>query len=103
MHDARQIESLAPASFILSQVSKIEYMPGVGLLYRCGFYTWCVAFAVMVLLVRKRYREAVIALPAVVNILVCLISPVNTCIRYCMPTMCFVPVLIAVICSKERT
>ena len=103
MHDARQIESLASARFILSQVSKIEYMPGVGLLYRCGFYTWCVAFAVMVLLVRKRYREAVIALPAVVNILVCLISPVNTCIRYCMPTMCFVPVLIAVICSKERT
>ena len=103
MHDARQIESLASARFILSQVSKIEYMPGVGLLYRCGFYTWCVAFTVMVLLVRKRYREAVIALPAVVNILVCLISPVNTCIRYCMPTMCFVPVLIAVICSKERT
>lgn len=102
MHDARQIQALAPARFLLEQISKMQYVPGIGLLYRCGFYTWCVLFAVGYLLVRKRYREAVIAIPAIVNILVCLISPVNTCIRYAMPTMCLVPLLYAVICREDR-
>lgn len=101
MHPARQIEAFAPFRFLLEQVSKFEYLPGIGLLYRCGFYTWCVIFAVGYLLIRKRYREAVIALPAIVNILVCMISPVNTCIRYAMPTMCLVPVLCAVMLKEE--
>ncbi|MDE5697959.1 MAG: hypothetical protein K2I96_11210 [Lachnospiraceae bacterium] len=102
MHPARQIEALAPFRFLLEQIGKFEYLPGIGLLYRCGFYTWCVVFAVGYLLTRKRYREAVTALPAIVNILVCLISPVNTCIRYAMPAMCLVPVLCAVIFQKEQ-
>lgn len=102
MHDARQLQALAPARFLLEQLSKMQYVPGIGLLYRCGFYTWCVLFAVGYLLIRKRYREAVIAIPAIVNILVCLISPVNTCIRYAMPTMCLVPLLYAVICRGNR-
>lgn len=101
MHPMRQIEAFAPFRFLLEQVTKIEYLPGIGLLYRCGFYTWCVIFAVGYLIARKRYREAVTALPAIVNILVCLISPVNTCIRYAMPTMCLVPVLYAVVLRKD--
>lgn len=102
MHPARQTESFAPFRFLLEQISKFEYLPGIGLLYRCGFYTWCVIFAVGYLLIRKRYREVIIALPAIVNILVCMISPVNTCIRYAMPTMCLVPVLCAVIFRIEK-
>jgi hypothetical protein len=101
MHAARQIEKLAPARFILEQLSKLEYVPGVGLLYRCGFYTWCVLFAVVYYIVKKRYINIVFAIPAMVNILVCLISPVNTCLRYAMPTMCMVPILYALIFMKR--
>lgn len=100
MHSSKQIEQLAPARFILEQAGKLEYLPGIGLLYRCGFYTWCVAYAVAYLIIKKRGKELIAAVPALVNILVCLISPVNTCIRYAMPTMCFVPVLLAVLCSR---
>lgn len=100
MHGMRQIERLAPVRFLLEQLSKLEYVPGVGLLYRCGFYTWCVIFAVGYLMIKKRYRELVIALPALVNILVCLISPVNTCIRYVLPTMCMVPLLYGLLFMK---
>ena len=101
MHPARQKEALAPFRFLLEQLGKSEYLPGIGLLYCCGFYTWCVVFGLGYLLIRRRYREAAIAVPAVVNILVCMISPVNTCIRYAMPVMCLVPVLYAVIFRKE--
>jgi hypothetical protein len=100
MHAARQIEKLAPARFALEQLSKLEYVPGVGLLYRCGFYTWCVLLAVVYYIAKKQYINIVFAIPAMVNILVCLISPVNTCMRYALPTMCMVPILYALIFMK---
>lgn len=102
MHQARQVGAFARFRFLLEQVSKFEYLPGIGLLYHCGFYTWCVVFAAGYLLIGRRYREAAAALPAAVNILVCLVSPVNTCIRYAMPVMCLVPVLYAVALRKDR-
>ncbi len=101
MHAYRQVKGLGFARFLLQQVSKAEYLPGIGLLYRCGFYTWCVLFAVMYLIAKGRYRLLVAAVPAAVNILVCLISPVNTCIRYAMPTMCVVPVLLGLLYYKD--
>lgn len=101
MHPARQIPALAPARFLFHQISKLEYMPGVGTLYRCGAYTWCVIFGAACLIVKKRYRETIITLPAFVNILVCLVSPVNTCIRYALPAMCMVPLIFGVICSGK--
>jgi hypothetical protein len=100
LHAAHQIEQLAPARFVLEQITKLEFVPGIGLLYRCGFYTWCVLFAVIYFIVKKKYVNIVYAIPALVNILVCLISPVNTCIRYALPTMCMVPILFALIFMK---
>lgn len=101
MHAYRQIKGLKPARFLLEQLSKAEYLPGIGLLYRCGFYTWCVLFAAMYFIAKKRYRLLIAAVPAMVNILVCLFSPVNTCLRYAMPTMCMVPVLIGLLFLNE--
>ncbi len=101
MHAYRQIKQLKPARFLIQQVSKAEYLPGIGLLYRCGFYTWCVVLAGMYLIAKKRYRLLTAVIPPAVNILVCLISPVNTCIRYAMPTMCMVPVLLALVYYRD--
>ncbi len=103
MSDAHQIEQMAPVRFLLEQISKFEYMPGIGMLYRCGFYTWMMIFLCAYLILQKRYQTLIITIPAWVNILVCLISPVNTCIRYMLPTMCFVPVLVALVfCERMK-
>lgn len=103
MHSYRQIRLLKPARFVLERVSRVEeYLPGIGLLCRCGFYTWCVVFASMYLIAKKRYRLLIAVIPPAVNILVCLISPVNTCIRYAMPTMCMVPVIFGMLWIKDK-
>ena len=102
MHAYRQVKQLQPARFLLRQMSKAEYLPGIGLLYRCGFYTWCVVFAGMYLIAKRRYALLAAVIVPAVNILVCLISPVNTCIRYAMPTMCMVPVLFGMLWSKDK-
>lgn len=102
MSDAKQIEQLAPVRFLLEQLSKLEYVPGIGMLYRCGFYAWCVIFAFVYLIVQKKYVSAIVTIPALVNLFVCMISPVNTCIRYAMPTMCMVPIILAVMWYKGK-
>lgn len=102
MHPARQKESLARARFLLEQLEKIQYVPGIGLLYRAGFYTWCVLFTLVLLWVRKQYSSMIAVVPAAVNVLVCMISPVNWCIRYVLPTMCMLPVLVMLVFSKEQ-
>lgn len=102
MSDAKQIEQFAPIRFLLEQLSKLEYVPGIGLLYRAGFYAWCVIFAFVYLFVQKKYTASMVTVPAIVNVLVCMISPVNTCIRYAMPTMCMVPIILAVMWYQGR-
>ena len=102
-HRSRQIEEFAFGRFMLEQLTKIQYFPVIGLLYRAGFYTWCVMFAFSFLFLQKRYRELILTIPAVVNILVCLISPINWCIRYALPTMCMVPILFALILCSDKS
>lgn len=101
MHPARQMESMSLERFLLEQLSKMQFIPGIGLLYRAGFYTWCVLFAFTVLWVRRNYVSMIAVIPAAVNILVCLISPVNWCVRYVLPTMCMLPILLFLICNKD--
>lgn len=101
MSSAHQIESLAIVRFLLEQLSKLEFVPAIGILYRCGFYTWLVLFAVAYLFEKKRYTELIITIPATVNILVCLVSPVNSCVRYALPTMCMIPILMCVMWRTE--
>lgn len=101
MSAAAQSQNMAPIRFLLEQISKLEFVPGIGMLYRCGFYTWLVMFAVIWLCIQKRYRSLIAVVPAIVNILVCMISPVNACIRYVLPTMCMIPILLAVMYTRE--
>lgn len=100
-HRSRQIESFALGRFALEQLTKLQYFPVIGLLYRAGFYTWCVMYVVALFIIQKRYKELILTIPAAVNILVCLVSPINWCIRYTLPTMCMVPILLALLIGNE--
>lgn len=62
-----------------------------GALYSLLYMQWC-----------GKYKMAVMTIPAVTNLLVCMISPVNTCIRYAMPTMCMIPLLAALLWYNEN-
>lgn len=95
MSNISQIESLSTVRFLFEQLDKLEYVPGIGMFYRCGFYTWILLFIIIFLWKDRYYKALIGCIPVVVNVLVCLISPVNTCIRYAMPTMCLIPILLA--------
>lgn len=70
-------------------------IPILGLLINIGFSTWVVIFLIGYVIYKKEYKKIVLYLPAVISILVCVASPVNTYFRYAMPYIFGLPVMIS--------
>lgn len=69
-------------------------LPLVKYLCSPGLYTWIVIVLALILYKRKRYSALILFVPAIMNILVCLASPLASAIRYELPTVASVPLLI---------
>lgn len=85
--------------------SKIQYMfriydelwmraPGLGLILSAGTYTWLTLLLMGYLLVKKQWKKLLIFAIPVLNILICVVSPVNGMIRYMWPVMTIMPMLL---------
>ena len=59
-----------------------------------GFYTWIVLILLVALIKKHKYAPLILFVPGLMNILVCLDSPVAGTIRYALPTVAVVPLLI---------
>lgn len=69
-------------------------LPGLGMLFHAGTYTWILLLAAF-FMIRKRRTELLLGLsPALLNILICIASPVNGYFRYFMPTIFLSPIII---------
>ncbi len=64
--------------------------------YLCtpGFYTWVVVILAVMLAKRRKYSTLILFVPSFMNILVCLASPLANAMRYELPTVASVPLLI---------
>lgn len=67
--------------------------PGLGLILSAGTYTWLTLLLMGYLLVKKQWKKLLIFAIPVLNILICLVSPVNGLIRYMWPVMTIMPML----------
>ena len=67
--------------------------PGLGLILSAGTYTWLTLLLMGYLLVKKQWKKLLIFAIPVLNILICLVSPVNGMIRYMWPVMTIMPML----------
>lgn len=73
-------------------------LPLVKYLCTPGLYTWIVAVLAFMLAKRRRYSALILFVPGFMNILVCLASPLADAIRYELPTVASVPLLIGWTC-----
>lgn len=73
-------------------------IPGIGSLYSCGFYTWILMINVVVLLALCKWRSIIPFIPSTVSILICMVSPVNSYIRYALPVFAVTPLLLGWTC-----
>lgn len=68
--------------------------PGLGLILSAGTYTWLTLLLMGYLLVKKQWKKLLIFAIPVLNILICVVSPVNGMIRYMWPVMTIMPMLV---------
>ena len=76
--------------------------PGLGLVLSAGTYTWLTLLLIGYLLLKKQWKKILIFAIPVLNILVCLVSPVNGMIRYMWPVMTIMPMLLLWILRPEE-
>ena len=66
-------------------------LPGVGILFHQGFYTWLILIFCAYALYKKMTYGLIASVPLIVHILICIVSPVNGYFRYYMPILFIMP------------
>lgn len=72
----------------------IKETPGLGLICHMGTYTWILLILIAVALYKEKRYLLLGCVPAVLNLLSCIASPVNGYLRYFLPNVLMIPVLI---------
>jgi hypothetical protein len=75
--------------------------PVVCMLTRPGFYMWILIMLAAYAISKKRYRLLALLVPAACAVFSCVISPVNGLLRYALPYMAEVPLLIACVMTNS--
>lgn len=81
-------------------IEDIDNVPIIGLLYEPGIYTWAI-FCILFIQIRRKTLSIKIYVPILLSILVCIASPVNAYLRYFLPVITFVPILIGLQFYRE--
>lgn len=79
----------------------VKRIPGVGMIYGTGLYTWILLAIFGAFVVKKKYHAMVLSVPLLVSLLVCIASPVNGCQRYMLPILVSLPVLVCWIFERD--
>lgn len=77
-------------------------IPGIGLLYSSGSWTWVIITLSAFFIYKKKWKQFYITVPFIVQLMVCCASPVNGYLRYMLPLMASTPWLIALFLKSEK-
>ena len=69
-------------------------IPGLAQICNSGTYTWIVLMLLGYLIYRKRWKGLLVMAAPVLNVAICIASPVNGLLRYTFPLMACIPVVI---------
>jgi len=98
-----QIAAFAGARTLLAAYSRgWRRVPVLEMLLFCPTYVWLLAAAALSLLRRRRFRELIAFLPALLSLGVCLLSPVNDYFRYFLPVVAMAFPLLGLARTAEK-
>ena len=105
--DARYLHTTQPAVFARAREVLAAYargwrrVPLLELTLFCPTYTWLLMAAGLSMARRRRLRELIAFMPALLSFGVCLLSPVNDYFRYFLPVVVMCPMLLGLACHVE--
>lgn len=79
-------------------------LPVLNLFASAGAYTWALAIFVVQLLRKHKYSALLLTVPGIMNVLICVASPLNGATRYELPLIAMIHLLLVwtLIYSKEK-
>ncbi len=80
-----------------------RHIPLLSLTYCCAFYTWLLMGAALSVMRQGNRRRLILFVPALLSLIVCMVSPVNDYFRYFLPIVAMTPaVLGAAVCAPAE-
>lgn len=89
------IESMTPRKFIENYCFTLSDMPVVSMIFSAGVQVYLLLGGLLYLIANKAGKQIALYIPSLCIFLICLVSPVNACIRYLFPVMAVMPLNIA--------
>lgn len=90
-------------TYFLAQIWNLSMtLPLVKYLCTPGLYTWILLVLAFLLIRRRKIGALIMLVPSAMNVLVCLASPMANAIRYELPTVAVIPLLIGWTCYSLR-
>ena len=81
-------------NFLSGMLYVVKKTPGVGLICHMGTYTWLLLLLIALGIHKQRIYLVFGCMPAILNFLSCVASPVNGYLRYFLPNVLMIPILI---------
>lgn len=101
--DHHHLDATAPLrTWLDGAADYVSAVPLASLLYCPGFYLWTLAFCIAAAIMRRRYSSLVLLLPLVATAGIVCLSPVNCRIRYVLPFVLCLPVMVTLLVGKVR-
>ena len=72
------------------------HIPVLGLFQTAGLYTWIALLTLFYVLHRRKWSALPVLVPMIMTIFVCMASPLNGSLRYMLPVVITVPVMISI-------
>ena len=88
----RTYEALSIPTTLIWRTAHI--IPVLKLFTMPGIYTWLTLACIVMLWIKKKASAMLPLIPGVMNILVCIASPLASSIRYCLPAVAMMPVIL---------
>lgn len=95
------IESSTGRDILEEYARTTRQLPVLGMLYSPGIYTWIIMGCMLYLTEKRKWKEMTVYIPGCFILLICMLSPVNACIRYMLPVMAVLPIYLALLCRME--
>ena len=92
--DYQQIFSKETRNQLKRYADLWSQIPGLAQICNAGTYTWLVVMLLGYLIYRKRWKGILVLAAPVLNIAICIASPVNGLLRYVFPLMAVIPTAI---------
>ena len=81
-------------NFLSGMLYVVKKTPGVGLICHMGTYTWLLLLLIALGIHKQRIYLVFGCMPAILNFFSCAASPVNGYLRYFLPNVLMIPILI---------